>query len=64
VVALVHQRRLPAIYTDLAYIKVGGVGFYRIDRLDLYRRAAGYIDRILRGEKSGECPSNSRRNIN
>jgi putative ABC transport system substrate-binding protein len=56
VVALVQQRRLPAIYTDLAYIKAGGVAFYGVDRRDLYRRAAGYIDRILQGEKPGDLP--------
>ena len=56
VVALVQQRRLPAIYTDLAYVRAGGLAFYGVDRLDLYRRAAGYIDRILHGEKPGDLP--------
>jgi putative ABC transport system substrate-binding protein len=56
VVELVRQRRLPTIYTDLAYFKHGGLAFYGVDRKDVYRRAAGYVDRILRGENPAELP--------
>jgi putative ABC transport system substrate-binding protein len=56
VVELVRQRRLPTIYTDLIYVRHGGLAFYGVDRADLYRRAAGYIDRILHGEKPGDLP--------
>jgi putative tryptophan/tyrosine transport system substrate-binding protein len=56
VVELVRQHRLPTIYTDLAYVKAGGLAFYGVDRMDLFRQAAGYVDRILRGEKPGELP--------
>jgi putative ABC transport system substrate-binding protein len=56
VVALVARHRLPTIYSDPAFPKIGGLAFYGPDRLDLYRSAAGYVDRILRGEKPGDLP--------
>jgi putative ABC transport system substrate-binding protein len=56
VVALVARHRLPAIYSDPAFPKMGGLAFYGADRLDLFRRSAGYVDRILRGEKPGDLP--------
>jgi ABC-type uncharacterized transport system substrate-binding protein len=56
VVALVERRGLPAIYTDPAYVKVGGLAFYGADRTDIFRRAASYVDRILHGEKPGDLP--------
>ena len=56
VVALVARRRLPAIYSDSVFTKIGGLAFYGADRLDLFRRTAGYVDRILRGEKPGDLP--------
>ena len=56
VVALVARGRLPAIYSDPAFPKIGGLAFYGADRLDLFRRTAGYVDRILNGEQPGEIP--------
>jgi putative ABC transport system substrate-binding protein len=56
VVALVARHRLPAIYSDSAFPKIGGLAFYGADRVDLFRRTAGYVDRILRGEKPGDLP--------
>jgi putative tryptophan/tyrosine transport system substrate-binding protein len=56
VVALVARRRLPAIYSDSVFVKVGGLASYATDRIDMFRRAAGYVDRILRGEKPGDLP--------
>jgi putative ABC transport system substrate-binding protein len=56
VAALVQRHRIPTIYTDLAYIKQGGLAFYGADRAEIFRRAAGYVDRILRGEKPSELP--------
>jgi putative ABC transport system substrate-binding protein len=56
VVGLVARHRLPAIYSDPAFPKIGGLAFYGADRLDLFRRTAGYVDRILRGEKPGDLP--------
>jgi putative tryptophan/tyrosine transport system substrate-binding protein len=56
VVALTAQHRTPAIYTDDIFVRIGGLASYSADRTDLYRRAASYIDRILRGEKAGDLP--------
>jgi putative tryptophan/tyrosine transport system substrate-binding protein len=56
IVALVARNRLPAIYSDPAFVSAGGLAFYGPDRVDLFRRAAGYVDRILRGEKPGDLP--------
>jgi ABC-type uncharacterized transport system substrate-binding protein len=56
VVALVERHRLPAMYQQSVFVKTGGLAFYGADRIDLYRRAAAYVDRILRGEKAGELP--------
>jgi putative ABC transport system substrate-binding protein len=56
IVALVARRGLPAVYTDPIFVKSGGLVSYGIDRLQLFQRAAGYVDRILRGEKPGDLP--------
>ena len=53
---LVERRRLPAMYSEAVFVRSGGLAFYGVDRADLYRRAAGYIDRILHGEKPGDLP--------
>jgi putative ABC transport system substrate-binding protein len=55
-VALVARQALPAIYSESVFVSGGGLAYYGADRIDLYRRAAGYIDRILRGEKPGDLP--------
>jgi putative ABC transport system substrate-binding protein len=56
VVALAARRRLPAMYSETFFVKIGGLAFYGADRADLFRRSAGYVDRILRGEKPGDLP--------
>jgi putative ABC transport system substrate-binding protein len=56
VVALVARRRVPAIYSDTFFVKLGGLAFYGPDRMEGFRRSAGYVDRILRGEKPGDLP--------
>ena len=56
VVELVRERRLLTIYTDLIYVRRGGLAFYGVDRKDLYRRTAGYVDRILHGENPADLP--------
>jgi putative tryptophan/tyrosine transport system substrate-binding protein len=56
VIALVARQHLPAIYSEAFFVKGGGLAFYGADRGDLYIRAAGYIDRILRGEKPSDLP--------
>jgi putative ABC transport system substrate-binding protein len=48
--------RLPAIYSDLVFATEGGLLAYGPDRVDQFRRAAGYVDRILRGEKPADLP--------
>jgi ABC-type uncharacterized transport system substrate-binding protein len=55
-VALAAQHRLPAIYSDPVLVKSGGLLSYSPDRVDLFRRAASYVDRILRGEKPADLP--------
>jgi ABC-type uncharacterized transport system substrate-binding protein len=47
---------LPAIYFYRYFIKVGGLISYGPDLHDQYRRAAGYVDRILKGEKPADLP--------
>ena len=50
------RERLPAIYPFRYEVAEGGLMSYGSDLSDLYRRAAGYVDRILRGEKPGDLP--------
>jgi putative ABC transport system substrate-binding protein len=56
VTSLVARNRLPAIYGDDLMVQSGGLMFYGADRLDLLRRAASYVDRILRGERPADLP--------
>jgi len=56
VVGLVGRRRVPAIYSEPFFVKLGGLVFYGPDRMEGFRGAAGYVDRILRGEKPGDLP--------
>ena len=56
VVALAEKHRLPAVYPFRYWVTAGGLTFYGIDNIDLYRQAAAYVDRILKGEKPGELP--------
>lgn len=56
IVDLTAAQRLPAVYGDLAFGAEGGLFSYGTDRADLYRRAADYIDRVLKGEKPSELP--------
>ena len=56
IVTLAARHRLPAIYTTRYFVTSGGLMSYGPDRVDLYRRAAGYVDRILRGKKPTDLP--------
>ena len=56
IVALAAQHRLPAIYPYQFFARAGGLISYGVDNLDLYRRAAGYVDRILKGGKPADLP--------
>jgi putative ABC transport system substrate-binding protein len=56
IIALTTERRLPAIYPIRFFVTDGGLIAYGIDRVDLFRRAAAYVDRILRGSSPAELP--------
>jgi putative ABC transport system substrate-binding protein len=56
IVMLVAKHRLPAVYSSRHYVAGGGLISYGPDILDQYRRAAGYVDRILKGEKPADLP--------
>jgi putative tryptophan/tyrosine transport system substrate-binding protein len=49
-------RRLPVIYSDREFVEVGGLISYGVDFANMYRRAADYVDKILRGAKPGDLP--------
>jgi putative ABC transport system substrate-binding protein len=56
IITLAASHRLPAIYPFRFFAVDGGLMSYGIDQLDLYRRAASYVDRILKGEKPADLP--------
>jgi putative ABC transport system substrate-binding protein len=56
IVALAEKHRLPAIYPSRFFVTAGGLASYGIDVLDMYRGAASYIDRILKGANPGDLP--------
>jgi putative ABC transport system substrate-binding protein len=56
IVALAAKHRLPAIYPYRYFVTGGGLMSYGPDLIDQYRRAAGYVDRILKGEKPANLP--------
>jgi putative ABC transport system substrate-binding protein len=56
IVALAARLRLPAVYSYRFFVTSGGLVSYSIEGKDLWRAAASYMDRILRGEKPGELP--------
>jgi putative ABC transport system substrate-binding protein len=53
---LAIKNRLPVIYDDRAYVEAGGLMSYGTNQADLYRRAAIYVDRILKGAKPADLP--------
>jgi putative tryptophan/tyrosine transport system substrate-binding protein len=56
IIALAARHRLPAVYGFRFFASAGGLISYGPDIVDQYRRAAGYVDRILKGEKPGDLP--------
>jgi putative ABC transport system substrate-binding protein len=56
IIALAARYRLPAIYAFRVYVSGGGLMAYGPDATDPYRRAASYVDRILKGEKPADLP--------
>jgi putative ABC transport system substrate-binding protein len=55
-VALAARHHLPAVYSDRLFVMAGGLICYSTDRVDQYRLAASYVDRILRGAKPVDLP--------
>jgi putative ABC transport system substrate-binding protein len=55
-ILLAARHRLPAVYSDRVFVTDGGLISYGPDRVDPFRRAAGHVDRILKGEKPGDLP--------
>jgi putative ABC transport system substrate-binding protein len=56
IISLTKRRRLPSVFVWRYYPIGGGLASYGVELLDLYRRAASYVDRILKGEKPGDLP--------
>jgi putative ABC transport system substrate-binding protein len=56
IVTLAARHKLPAVYPERSYVAAGGLISYGPDYVDQFREAAGYVDRILRGEKPADLP--------
>jgi len=56
IITLAARHRLPAIYPYPYHVAAGGLASYGPDVVDMYRRAAGYVDRVLKGEKPADLP--------
>ena len=56
IIGLAARYRLPTIFPSRVYVTEGGLVSYGPDQIDPYRRAAEYVDRILKGERPGDLP--------
>ena len=56
IIPLAARQKLPAVYSDRNFVAAGGLVSYGPDQIDQYRRAAGYVDRILKGAKPADLP--------
>jgi putative tryptophan/tyrosine transport system substrate-binding protein len=56
IIGLAARHRIPAVYPFRFYATDGGLMSFGVDPADLFRRAASYVDRILRGEKAADLP--------
>jgi putative tryptophan/tyrosine transport system substrate-binding protein len=56
IISLAARFKLPATYQERSYVAAGGLVSYGANFVDQYRRAAGYVDRILKGEKPADLP--------
>ena len=56
IIALAAQHRVPAVYFSRIFVASGGLMSYGTDLVDMFRQAAAYVDRILRGDKPADLP--------
>jgi putative ABC transport system substrate-binding protein len=56
IISLAARHKLPAVYFERFFVAAGGLASYGADMVEQYRQAAGYVDRILRGEKPADLP--------
>jgi putative ABC transport system substrate-binding protein len=56
IITLAARHKLPAVYSGRFYVTAGGLISYSPDQIEVFRRAAGYVDRILKGEKPADLP--------
>jgi len=56
IITLAARHKLPAMYYERSFVVAGGLMSYGSDYVDQYRQAAGYVDRIFKGEKPGDLP--------
>ena len=56
IIALAARHKLPTVYFERSFVAAGGLISYGPDYIDQYRHAAGYVDRILKGEKPADLP--------
>ena len=56
IISLANRHRLPAVYWNRRFVTGGGLISYGPDTIDPFRRAAGYVDRILKGAKPADLP--------
>jgi putative ABC transport system substrate-binding protein len=56
IITLAARHKLPAVYARQLFVTAGGLISYGSDFIELFRQAAGYVDRILKGEKPADLP--------
>jgi ABC-type uncharacterized transport system substrate-binding protein len=56
IISLAAEHRMPAVYPDRVFVADGGLIAYGPDRIEQYRQAADYVNRILKGEKPADLP--------
>ena len=64
IIELAIKHRLPAIYPNTRFVEAGGLMTYAGDRSEQYRRAADYVDKILKGAKPADFPVERQKSLN